>query len=80
MRNAKGGQGIRLTGMYEASADPYLYPGTSVLKNKAGIRDGAELDRFEFIATQQRGSEPARKKDQPKKHAPVHDSKLRWKS
>jgi cell filamentation protein len=27
--------------------DPYLYPGTTVLKNKLGIRNGAELDAVE---------------------------------
>jgi hypothetical protein len=27
--------------------DPYLNPGTTVLKNKLGIRNGAELDAVE---------------------------------
>ena len=27
--------------------DPYVYPGTSVLRNRLGIRDAAELDRVE---------------------------------
>lgn len=31
-------------------ADPYVYPDTSVLQNKAGIRDRAYLDRFERLA------------------------------
>jgi len=29
------------------SEDPYVYPGTVVLQNKLGIRDGAELDYVE---------------------------------
>ncbi|GIK97676.1 MAG: hypothetical protein BroJett029_18850 [Alphaproteobacteria bacterium] len=44
--------------MYEAAADPYCYPGTTVLKNKVGIRDQLTLDRFEAIATAQRAEEP----------------------
>ena len=40
------------------SSDPYVYRGTNVLRNKAGMRDPAELDRFERRMTRQRGSEP----------------------
>lgn len=29
------------------AADPYLYPGTTVLRNKLGLRDPDELDRVE---------------------------------
>lgn len=29
------------------AADPYLYPGTTVLRNKLGLRDAAVLDRAE---------------------------------
>jgi cell filamentation protein len=29
------------------SDDPYVYPGTSILRNKLGIRDEVELDRVE---------------------------------
>ena len=32
--------------MYEAHADPYCYPGTTVLKNIPGIRNQAALDEF----------------------------------
>jgi len=32
------------------SSDPYLYPGTDVLRNKAGIRDPVKLARFEANA------------------------------
>jgi len=28
--------------------DPYVYPGTSVLKNKLGIRDKATLEQAEY--------------------------------
>lgn len=44
--------------MYEASPDPYCYPGTTVLKNKAGLRDQSELDDFESAMTFARAEEP----------------------
>lgn len=44
--------------MYDAIADPYCYPGTTVLKNIPGIRDQAALDAFEAISTTQRADEP----------------------
>jgi cell filamentation protein len=34
--------------------DPYCYPGTSVLKNKLGLRDGAALDTAERMLAQER--------------------------
>jgi cell filamentation protein len=46
--------------MYEAHADPYCYPGTSVLKNIPDIRDAAALERFETAITAQRAEEPLR--------------------
>jgi cell filamentation protein len=33
--------------MYEAIEDPYCYPGTTVLKNKLGLRKQDDLDSFE---------------------------------
>jgi cell filamentation protein, protein adenylyltransferase len=39
------------------SDDPYVYPGTNVLKNKLGIRDAEELDRAERKFATQRRSE-----------------------
>jgi cell filamentation protein len=39
------------------SDDPYVYPGTSVLRNKLGIRDEQELDYFERERAMQRISE-----------------------
>jgi cell filamentation protein len=36
---------------YEAFDDPYLYPGTSVLKNRLDIRDAATLTAFEVEAS-----------------------------
>lgn len=33
--------------MYEAIDDPYCYPGTTVLMNKLGQKEEAELDKFE---------------------------------
>ena len=44
--------------MYEAHADPYCYPGTSVLRNILGFRDQATLDAFEIDITTQRSEEP----------------------
>jgi cell filamentation protein len=44
--------------MYEAGDDPYCYPGTSVLKNRLGLRDPAELEEFEALITTQRADEP----------------------
>ena len=43
--------------MYEASADPYCYPGTDVLENRLGIRDSATLQAFEAAISLQRASE-----------------------
>ncbi|HEY6248449.1 MAG TPA: hypothetical protein VI685_00735, partial [Candidatus Angelobacter sp.] len=39
------------------ATDPYLLPGTSTLRNLAGISDFAELQHFEAISTAQRISE-----------------------
>jgi cell filamentation protein len=44
--------------MYDAVADPYCYPGTTVLINKLGLRDQAQLDSFEAGITIQRAAEP----------------------
>jgi cell filamentation protein len=44
--------------MYAAAPDPYCYPGTSVLKNTAGLRDQADLDAFEAVMVTQRLDEP----------------------
>lgn len=44
--------------MYEAIADPYCFKGTSVLRNRLGLRDQEALDAFEAEATAQRFSEP----------------------
>lgn len=35
--------------------DPYVYPGTNVLRNSRGIRDGDELEKFETRLTFRRG-------------------------
>jgi cell filamentation protein len=37
--------------MYEAGDDPYCYPGTTVLRNRLGLRDQAELEEFEALIT-----------------------------
>lgn len=37
------------------SDDPYVYPGTDVLRNMRGIRDGDELEKFETRLTYLRG-------------------------
>jgi cell filamentation protein len=44
--------------MYDAVSDAYCYPGTTVLKNRAGLRNQADLDFFEEEATAQRFAEP----------------------
>jgi cell filamentation protein len=44
--------------MYQAEADPYCYPGTTVLKNKADLRTQVELDEFETAMTFARAEEP----------------------
>ena len=33
--------------MYAAVDDPYCYPGTSILKNKLGLKTQRKLDAFE---------------------------------
>ena len=43
---------------YDAFDDPYSYKGTTVLKNKLGLRDLAVLQSFELEMTTLRASEP----------------------
>ena len=44
--------------MYDAVSDSYCYPGTTVLKNHAGLQSQGDLDFFEEEATAQRFAEP----------------------
>ncbi len=44
--------------MYDVEADPYSYPGTTVLKNKLDLRDQEDLTAFEAEITNQRSQEP----------------------
>jgi cell filamentation protein len=44
--------------MYEAGEDPYCYPGTTVLRNRLGLRTLAELEKLEAFSTAQRAREP----------------------
>jgi cell filamentation protein len=44
--------------MYDAVADPYCYPGATVLRNIPGLREQAALDEFETAMTAQRADEP----------------------
>jgi cell filamentation protein len=44
--------------MYDAVADPYCYPSTTVLKNIPGLHTQSELDAFELVSTMQRAEEP----------------------
>jgi cell filamentation protein len=44
--------------MYRAEPDPYCYPGTTVLVNRLGLRDQAELDKFEAEITDRRARQP----------------------
>jgi cell filamentation protein len=43
--------------MYDAVADDYCYPGTTVLKNKLDLTDGEELDAFEAEASDVRADQ-----------------------
>ncbi|WP_343080220.1 Fic/DOC family protein [Ostreiculturibacter nitratireducens] len=43
---------------YDAADDPLCYPGTGVLRNKAGLKDQDELDQFEQLMFQTRAEEP----------------------
>lgn len=47
-----------MNAFYTVIADPYCYPGTTVLKNKAGLRSQVELDAFESRMTALRAEEP----------------------
>jgi len=44
--------------MYEAVDDPYCYPKTSMLKNRANLRSQVELEKFEALAATKRAEEP----------------------
>jgi cell filamentation protein len=44
--------------MYEAERDPYCYPDSSVLKNKADLTSPEALERFETAMTFARSDEP----------------------
>jgi cell filamentation protein len=44
--------------MYDAVADPYCYPDTTILINKLNLRDQKQLDAFEAEITMQRAAEP----------------------
>ncbi len=44
--------------MYAAVADPYCYPGTTVLINRLGVRDRAKLEAFETEVTAERAGQP----------------------
>jgi cell filamentation protein len=43
--------------MYDASPDPYCYPGTKILKNLADLRRQSDLNTFELALTTQRFAE-----------------------
>ena len=43
---------------YDATEDPFCYPGTFILKNKAGLRNQDELDQFEQLMFLTRSEEP----------------------
>jgi cell filamentation protein len=44
--------------MYKVETDPYCYPGTTVLINRAQLRDQGELEEFEAEMTALRFREP----------------------
>ena len=43
--------------MYDATPDPYCYPGTTILRNLAGLLDQDALDQFELASFTQRATE-----------------------
>lgn len=43
---------------YDATDDPLCYPGTTVLRNKAGLTDQGDLDQFEQLMFLSRAEEP----------------------
>lgn len=43
--------------MYQADPDPYCYPSSDVLRNKAGLTSQTELDEFEAVMTFTRSEE-----------------------
>jgi cell filamentation protein len=43
---------------YHITPDPYCYPGSTILKNRANIREQVALDVFEHEAALQRAEEP----------------------
>lgn len=43
---------------YDATEDPFCYPKTFILKNKAGLRNQDELDQFEQLMFLTRSEEP----------------------
>lgn len=44
--------------MYEADDDRYCYPGTTVLRNRPGLRTQIELDKFEALHFTYRAGQP----------------------
>jgi cell filamentation protein len=44
--------------VYDAVADPYCYPGTTVLINKLDLREQTALDEFEAEISRERAAEP----------------------
>lgn len=44
--------------MYDAVADPYCYPGATVLRNIPDLKTQDALDAFEAVSTTQRADEP----------------------
>jgi cell filamentation protein len=54
--------------MYDAVADDYCYPGTTVLKNKLDLRDAGELSDFEAEVSDARADEVAPGGDLDFKH------------
>lgn len=54
--------------VYTAEADPSCYPGTTVLKNRAGLTSQEELDEFELAMTLLRSEEAWPAGDLDKRH------------
>ena len=59
---------------YEAEEDPYLYKGSTCLKNRLGLRDPLRLADFELEISTLRAEEPL----PDGRFTPTHYRKVHW--
>jgi cell filamentation protein len=63
-----------MLGGYDAFDDPYSYPGTSCLRNRAGIKDEGILAAFELEMSTLRAEEPL----PTGRFGPAHYKRIHW--